>query len=79
MKETVDGHIWLSRLDGAAGTTLADAELQAMYQGAVESIMSNDVQVLPVGVQLKDARALGPGEMDGLGGDDLQHFIQVEG
>src|SRR5438105_10647022 len=79
MMETVNGHAWSSRLDGAAGAALADAQLQALYQAAVESIMSNDVQVLPIGVQLKDAGTLSPGEMDCLGSNDLQHFIQVKG
>jgi hypothetical protein len=40
--------------------------------------MGNHVQMLPVRVQLKDAGALGPREMDGLGSDDLEHLVQVE-
>ena len=76
--KTVDSHAWSSRLDGTASTALTNPELQSPDQGTVQPIMGNHVQMLPVRVQLKDAGALGPREMDGLGGDDLEHLVQVE-
>ena len=76
--ETIDRHTWSARLDSAASTALTNLELQSPYQGTVQPIMGNHVQMLPVRVQLKDAGTLGPREMDGLGGDDLENLVQVE-
>jgi len=76
--ETIEADFGASRLYGASGTTLAQAQLDTIGYHAIQAIMSDDVQALRFRVQFKDARALGPGEMHGLRGDDLQHFVQVE-
>src|SRR5437660_5796138 len=75
---TIYCHTRLTAFHSETGAALTDGDVHMPYIGAIQTVMGQHMEILFVGIQSEDARALSAAEVNCLGGDDLQNFVQVE-
>src|SRR5215471_12890548 len=76
--QTVNCHDRITSLYRSPGAALTHRYLDPLDTGIIKTIMSHDIEILFLNVQLKNARAFSSTELDRLGRDNLQHTIQFE-